>query len=429
MKRVLIIGFYYHDEEKVASVRIRGLVNNLHRNGWHPTLITTSARESDSTTVQDDHTIVTVHHKNLLERTMEEFGLVSVHQVSDRLGVQGVRARSNIVEKLSNIVNWCYDTKIGNYKLMEKIHRACMEQIRANEFDAILSTSSPTLTHRMACRLHRETGIPWMADLRDLWADNHYDLHNVIFGHYQRKLECWCLSKAMAISTVSEPLRNILALKYGNSRTHTIQNGFDPAIVNQASADYRKTGPLIITYTGVLYKGRRDPGLLFQALRMLLDQKLLKEGDVEVNFYGRFEPWMQTEIETYGLEGIVNMYGQVSREESLKAQRDSHILLLLTWNNPAEEGVLTGKVFDYLAARKPIIHIGYEGGSVSQLLERTRAGRDFTGHEELAAYIYRCYCGLIDKSQIAYDVDEQEMQLNTHENMARAFASVLDGLV
>jgi hypothetical protein len=74
------------------------------------------------------------------------------------------------------------------------------------------------------------------------------------------------------------------------------------------------------------------------------------------------------------LQCIADVYGIVTREESIIKQRCAHILLLLNWNDPQEKGVYTGKIFDYLAAQRPILSIGRCGGVVEDLLEQTKAG-------------------------------------------------------
>ena len=101
---------------------------------------------------------------------------------------------------------------------------------------------------------------------------------------------------------------------------------------------------------------------------------MVERGDVSIDFYGRYESWLEEDVTKYKLGDVVTLHGPVSREVAIRKQWESQILLLLTWNDPAEQGVYTGKVFDYLAARRPILSLGLSGGVVTKLLNDTNAG-------------------------------------------------------
>ncbi len=78
------------------------------------------------------------------------------------------------------------------------------------------------------------------------------------------------------------------------------------------------------------------------------------------------------DIKKYDPENNIKIHGKISREESIQKQRESHILLLLTMI--AMNGVYTGKIFDYLAARRPILALGLNGSVITDLLNQTQAG-------------------------------------------------------
>jgi len=150
---------------------------------------------------------------------------------------------------------------------------------------------------------------------------------------------------------------------------------FDRGVMRkEVTKDITVSCPLItIVYTGTIYEGKQDPTRLFAALRELFDEGL-GESDIEVEFYGDEQAWLQEEIERYELLNTVFQCGRVSRKAALQIQREADILLVLKWEDPQENGVYTGKVFEYLGARRPILATGGHDDVVTELLLETGAG-------------------------------------------------------
>jgi glycosyltransferase involved in cell wall biosynthesis len=215
--------------------------------------------------------------------------------------------------------------------------------------------------------------IPWIADLRDLWTQNHYYQYTRIRKFVERRLELKTLHEADAIVTVSQPLAETLCKLHKNENIYSIPNGFDPEEVN-STPNVNFTKDFSITYTGQLYQGKRDPSKLFEALHSLLSEGKMNPNDIEVKYYGPKEDWLENDVECYGLQGIVNWYGVIPRNTALEKQRESQVLLLLLWDHPEDMGVYTGKIFEYLAAQRPILAIGGSKGVVKELLDDTNAG-------------------------------------------------------
>ena len=78
-------------------------------------------------------------------------------------------------------------------------------------------------------------------------------------------------------------------------------------------------------------------------MRALIDEKKIDPALIEVRFFGDREEWLINDCKKYHLEDVVRIHGHISREESVRKQRESQVLLLLTWNDPDEKGIYTGK--------------------------------------------------------------------------------------
>ena len=180
---------------------------------------------------------------------------------------------------------------------------------------------------------------------------------------------------------------------------YTITNGFDPEQLNPGVPLTKKFS---ITYTGKIYRGRQDPEPLFRALRTLIDEKKIDPALIEVQFFGDREEWLINDSKKYHLENVVRIHGHISREESIRKQRESQVLLLLTWNDPEEKGIYTGKLFDYLAARRPILALGLPGSVVSDVLSQTGAGITVTSDEEIKDQVMTFYREYSERGFVSY---------------------------
>lgn len=239
--------------------------------------------------------------------------------------------------------------------------------------DAIYASALPFTAFLVADSLSRQYGIPWVAELRDLWVDNHYYKHYYNYPSWRQRieeqLERRILSSATGLVTVSEPLASTLKAKYGKP-TVVIFNGFDPGDYPSPSVIPSRDNFIKIVYTGTIYEDRRDPYVLFQALQKL---ETLAE-KVRVAFYGRYLGGISELSKQYGVEHLVEINEMVSYEESLRLQSEADILLLLLWNDPKERGVYTGKLFEYIGARRPILAIGYPDSVAAELIRDRHAG-------------------------------------------------------
>ena len=126
-------------------------------------------------------------------------------------------------------------------------------------------------------------------------------------------------------------------------------------------------------YTGQLYKGQRDPTMLFEAMRDLIKDGSIAASDVRIRFYGVIEPWLPVLVAEYGLKEVVELNGPTPRKDVMEYQRRSQILVLLPWADPRETGHHSAKLFEYLAAGRPILAVGGSHGVLTQSLEETHA--------------------------------------------------------
>lgn len=242
--------------------------------------------------------------------------------------------------------------------------------------DVVVSTYGPRASHLIASAMKRHNPhLFWVADYRDLWSQSHLASYTARSRAREADLESRSVgSLADMLTTVSEELADQLQSAY-HKPTHVIYNGFDEDDAPAVSFEEGRAGPRKLIYTGLLYPGTRDPTPLFSAIQQLRQERRLEKHELKVEFYGPPADWLPSLIQRYGLEDLVHIGGRVTRAQALSLQRHSDCLLLLESDSPGARGVLTGKLFEYIAADRPILSVGSASDSaIARVLGATGSG-------------------------------------------------------
>ena len=420
MKKVLIITYLFSQKEAIGSKRMQGLAKFLPEFGWSPTILTSYSKIRPDPRFR----VVETPANDILAKWKRFLGLNLDKTLKEQTGLHTYKTKNTLIDRILNMWEEIFaypDINIGWYNHALEAGNKLLE---IENFDVIISTS-PT-SYLIAKELKKKFGLPWLADLRDLWTQNHYYSYGSFRKIIEKRLELKTFSSASALTTVSQPLAEKLKELHIGKNISTITNGFDP---DEKANGIPLSDKFCITYTGFLYKGRRDPAPLFNALQQLIIEKVIDPIDIVIDFYGYDEGWLKRDIEMYGIQHVVNVHGLILREEAIKKQRESHLLLLLTWNNPNEKGVYTGKIFDYLAAQRPILSIGISGGVVAELLERTNAGVHVSSVDEIKREIKDAYFEYKSKGKVSYHGITSEIDKYSQKEMAKKFAELLNGII
>jgi glycosyltransferase involved in cell wall biosynthesis len=263
--------------------------------------------------------------------------------------------------------------------------------IDKNTIDAIISTGPPHSMHLIAQKLQQQNNIKWVADFRDPWTDLYYnkDFKQGSFSkNKNKKLEEGVLKNADCILTVSATLQQEFS-KIAK-RVEVITNGFD----DEVSASKKVTLDInfSISYIGLLPK-QSNPKFLFKVLKRLCQENSAFKNDLQINFIGDISEEVKTEIESNNLTKNTSFLGYVSHHKAIAYQKKSQVLLLLIPDVKNNKGILTGKVFEYLIAKRPILALGPEEGDLATILAETNAGVviNFDAEEKLEFQIRALY--------------------------------------
>jgi glycosyltransferase involved in cell wall biosynthesis len=243
-------------------------------------------------------------------------------------------------------------------------------------WDVIVSSAGPYTAHLVGRTLRREgRALFWVADFRDLWTGNHIFRGLFPFTLLEHFLERRVLREADLLATVTEELAGKLRARTCRP-VEVIYNGYDPDSLQLLSSApfFPADGVCRLVYPGTWYPQGQDPTPLLRALHTLRARRADLSGRFALVVAGWSGPQWRDLASRHGLADLVQVLGVLSHEETLRLERDASALLLLDWHDPTQ-GVLTGKVFEYLSAPGPILAVGGAADSpLAQLLRRTGRG-------------------------------------------------------
>ena len=250
---------------------------------------------------------------------------------------------------------------------------AALRWVRRHGAEAIYTTSPPASAHLLGRLLKAQTGLPWIADFRDAWLYDPLEpalLETGFRRELESRLEERVMAEADAVIAATGTTADDFVRRYPAeaAKVRVITNGFDPADAEPPSGEADpKGGPvpgrLSLVHTGSLaysHPGRSiEP--LERVLRRLVDTEPAWCDRLEVILVGELSPAEQERVSALVELGVVRLTGAVDRATALAFQRRADVLLLVDHPRPWPASNAPGKLFEYLAAGKPILALCGEG--------------------------------------------------------------------
>lgn len=262
--------------------------------------------------------------------------------------------------------------------------------LKKHKVNVVITTGPPHSVHLIGLKLKEKLGINWIADFRDPWTEIDY-FHQLpltkkaIKKHHY--LEKEVLKKADTVLVVGNEMNK----KYSkiSSNVMTLTNGYDGEIVDDhPDLDSKFT----LTHIGLM-NADRNPKMLWEVLAELVKDHQDFSNDFKLKLIGKVDASVVTEITKTKLAKYVNIIDYMSHNEVIEYQRKSQVLLLIVNNVPNAEGIITGKIFEYLMAKRPILAIAPRSGDLKDIINATNSGVvvDFEDRDSLKNTILELY--------------------------------------
>ena len=383
MKKILIITYYWPPSGGAGVQRWLKFSKYLPEFGYEPIVLTVddqfaSYAQLDYSLNQEVSPDLLVHRT----KTFEPYKLYRRLTNSKEIPYGGFSNQKKIglFEKLSRFIRgnlFVPDPRRGwnKYALAK-----ALELIRLGKIEIVITSGPPHSTHLIGNKLKMRTGIKWIADFRDPWTDIYYykDLyHSGLAARYDRCLEKKVLSNADKIITVSDEVGKLLLQKipHATDKIAVIPNGYD-------ETDFDTIEPVAnemftIAYTGTISLSYRIEQFI-DAVSGLPDH--VKE-KLKIRFVGNVPDEIIHLFNLKNLGSAIEVMGYIPHRDAISQMCGASMLLLAIPDSPDNKGIVTGKFFEYLASKRPILAIGPLGGDVDLILQQCGAGRLVSYHE------------------------------------------------
>lgn len=393
MKKVLILTYYWPPAGGAGVQRCLKFVKYLREFGWEPVVYTAENGEMpvvDNSLLKDVPPGVEVIKTPIWEPYTAYKKFIG-RKKDDKINAAFLseNKKSSVTEKISVWIRGNFFIPDARKFWIKPSIRYLNDYLSKHHVDAVISSGPPHSMHLIALGLKKKfPALPWLADFRDPWTNIDFYEDLMLTGladAKHRRLEKAVLQKADHVISIGETstqeLENILKsykLPTGN-KFSTITNGYDEEDVYKGELEIDRKFSL--AHIGSLVKSR-NPIILWKALSELAKEHPDFEKDLEIKLVGKVDYAVKESIEQYSLGKYVRKIEYLPHSEVIKEQQRSKVLLLLVNNTKNAKSILTGKFFEYMAAKVPIIAIGPEDGDLAKIVEETRCGL-MSGFEDL----------------------------------------------
>ena len=395
-RRAMVIATNFPPDGAVGTMRTLRLVRQLAADGWSVDVVTSSPERFRPGTVSDPALLAKVPAavhvaRPRAWRPIERLGIAlrpatrtqapSNSQSPPRLTSSTTpRRRSHAIEAVraalavpDREVSWLVPAVLAAWR-----------HARQNRPDIIYSSGPPFTAHLVGHAVATLLRRPWVADFRDPWARAPWREDRFAFEKRAwQALEHRVVTRADAIVFVTHTNCDDFARHYGSrisSSLHVVPNGcdvseFDGVHPRQPGIDE----PFVLLHAGSLY-GARDPRPLLNALRTAIDARLVQQDRIRVRFVGRVGvPGLADAVRECGLEHVVEFVSHMPREAVLQEMVNASALLIV---QPVTTVSVPAKLYEYMAAKRPVLALAEPGGETAQVVSRSGAGVVVPSHDE-----------------------------------------------
>ena len=383
MKRVLIITYYWPPSGGSGVQRWLKMSKYLPENGWQPVIYTAEDAEypvEDQSLERDVSSEAEVIRRPIVEpyTFYKKF-----------LGMKkGEKVKAGFINEGTRKPGWKENLSVwlrGNFFIPDARRwwikpsvSFLKKYLKEHPVDAIISTGPPHSMHLIAKALHKQFNIPWVADFRDPWTDIDYykDLKLTRYADKKHhRLEKQVLTEATKVVTIGWDCAKGLE-NHGAKDVAVITNGYDEDIQSvetfpETSHPEHETGAFTMAHIGIM-GASRNPETFWQSISDIVET--FPETSLQIRLIGQVDNSVIESIKRHNIEKFVEVIPYIPHNQVIMEQQKSDVLLLFVNNTPNAKGILTGKIFEYMASGRPILCIGPEDGDSARILNETKTG-------------------------------------------------------
>ena len=385
MKRVLVVTYYWPPSGGSGVQRWVKFAKYLPQEGWQPVIYTPENPEytaiDHTLEAEIPHTVEIIRRPitepyNLYRRLMGKGASTDMKTLTAGASGGAVTeissGKKSFKQRLSLWIRgnlFVPDPRVGWVKPSVRFLKKYLAE---HPVDVIVTTGPPHSMHLIGQRLHKELGLPWIPDFRDPWSRMYYLKHLPMSARTWRRLRSMEQSVLDDCSTVLAVTPLVQEEFQAQTKTPVamITNGYDGGDFEQA---VEPDGFFNVVHTG-LFAADGNPLNFWKALGIKAWADPDFKAALRLRLVGKVDREVYDAIAEAGLKDNVVDLGYRDHLTAVREQLAATILVLPLRNDPEYRPILPGKLFEYLASRRPILGIGQEDGAMARVLADTGAG-------------------------------------------------------
>lgn len=389
-RKVLIITYYWPPSGGAGVQRWLKFVKYLREFGYEPIVYTIDNPRYALTDEELEKEVpegIKVYRRAILEPNST--GLTTKKQRKVSAGF--IEDKPSLMTRMMLYIRANYFIPDARMLWIKPSARYLEKVVREEGIDLIVSTGPPHSMHLIAQRLKQKTGLPWVSDFRDPWTKIDYFDRLPLTKRAWREhaeLERRVLSNSDGVVVIGKTMKEDFSA-FGD-KVHVISNGYDEEVATDAPAP-ALSQKFTIAHIGSMNVDR-NPEVLWAALSELCANDLEFSKDLCIQLIGSFASEVDQSLAKAGLDQVERI-AYLPHKEVIQYQQSAQLLLLSVNRVKNARAVLTGKIFEYLNSRRPILAVGPTDGDLAEILRDTHSGEivDFEDTEGMKKQLLTFY--------------------------------------